>query len=319
MKEFKHYDAKTTAEAAALLAQYNGKAAIIAGGTDILGVIKSDIIPDFPAALVNIKTIPGLSYIKEESGMLKIGTLTTLAEIANSPIVQGGYSLLAAAAHRVSAATLRSMGTIGGNLCQRVRCWYFRYPNEMGGRFLCFRKGGALCYAVPGDNRYNAILSGQVCFAVCPGDTSTACSALNATLVTNKRSIGIDDFYVTLGNNLAQDEFITEIQIPTPAAGTKQYFFKQAYRRAIDWALVSVASAIVVSGGNVTSSRITLGGVAPVPYRATGADDAIKGKAISDALATAAGNAAVSDAFPLTGNAYKVQIAKTMVKRAILA
>ena len=319
MKEFKHYDAKTTAEASTLLAQYKGKAAVIAGGTDIIGVAKWDIIPDFPEALINIKTIPGLSYIKEESGMLKIGALTTLQDIGTSATVQGGYSSLASAAIRVAATSLRTMGTIGGNICQKVRCWYYRYPNEMGGRFLCFRKGGALCYATAGDNRYHAILSGQVCFAPCPSGTATALSALNATIVTNKRSIGIDSFYVTLGNNLANDEFITEIQVPTPAAGTKQYYFKQAYRAAIDWALVDVASAIVVSGGNVTSSRITLGGVAPVPYRATGAEDAIKGKAIADALATTAGNAAVSDAFPLTMNAYKIQIAKTLVKRAILA
>jgi xanthine dehydrogenase YagS FAD-binding subunit len=327
MKEFKHIDATSIADAAAQLNKYGGKAAVIAGGTDLLGVIKSDIIPDFPQAVINLKTItPSLDYIKEEAGVLKIGALTTLATIAGNATVKGGYSLLSNAALSVAAATLRSMGTIGGNLCERVRCWYFRYPNEMGGRIFCFRKGGQLCFAVPGDNRWHSILAGQVCFAPFPSDTAVAISALNGKIVTNKRTIGIDDFYIVLGNTLAQDEFVTEVQIPKPAATVKQYWYKMRYRRAIDWALVSVATAIDVQNGTVASSRITLGAVAPVPYRATGAEDAIKGKAISDTVATAAGKAAVADAFPLNanppkspGNSYKVQIANTLVKRAILA
>ena len=327
MKEFKHVNATSLTDAAAALNAAGGKGAVIAGGTDLLGVIKSDILPDFPSTVINLKTIqPSLNYIKEESGVLKIGALTSLADVAANATVKGSYSLLSTAASRVSSHVLRSMGTIGGNMCQKVRCWYYRYPNEMGGRIFCFRKGGQLCFAVPGDNRWHSILSGQVCFAPFPSGTATAISALNGKVVTNKKTIGIDDFYIVLGNVLAQDEFITEIQIPKPAATVKQYFYKQAYRRAIDWALVSVASAIDVQNGTVASSRITMGAVAPIPYRATGAEDAIKGKAISDAVATAAGKAAVADAFPLNanppkspGNAYKVQIAQTLVKRAILA
>jgi xanthine dehydrogenase YagS FAD-binding subunit len=325
VKEFKHHNATTVDEAAALLNQYGGKAAVIAGGTDILSVIKSDIIADYPQALVNIKTIPGLDFIKEEGGVLKIGPLTTLADVEANATVKGSYSLLAEAAHSVSAATLRSMGTIGGNICEKVRCWYYRYPNEMGGRIFCFRKGGQLCFAVPGDNRYHSILAGQVCFAPFPSDTGVALSALNATLVTNKRSIPIDDFYIVLGNVLGQDEIITEIDVPKPAATVKQYWYKMRYRRAIDWAIASVASAIDVQSGTVASSRITLGAVAPIPYRATGAEEAIRGQAISESVAATAGNAAVADAFPLTanppspGNEYKVQIAKTLVRRAILA
>lgn len=320
MKEFIHRDAKTVAEASAILAEYKGKAAVIAGGTDIIGVIKSNIIAGYPEAVVNIKTIPGLEYIKEEGGVLKIGTLSRISDIADSEIVKSSWPALATAASRVSSAILREMGTLGGNMCQRVRCWYFRMPHQTGGRIDCFRKGGALCYAVPGENQwYHSILAGQVCFAHFPGDTPIALSALNATVVTNKRSIAIDNLYIVLGNTLAQDEIITEVQVPKPKAGTKQTFTKNAIRKAIDWALVSVASAITVEGGNVTAARITLGGVAPVPYRATGAEGAIMGKAISEAVAVTAGNAAVADAFPLSGNTYKVQIAKTLVKRAILA
>lgn len=319
MREFIHRNAKTVAEASKILAEYKGKAALIAGGTDILSVIKSELYPDFPEALVNLKTIPGLSYIKEENNVLKIGTLTTLEDIQDNATVKSGYPILAASARSVAAAILRSMGTIGGNLCQRVRCWYFRYPNEMGGTFSCFRKGGTLCYAVAGDNRWHAILEGQICFATCPGDTAFALSALSATVVTNKRSIPFDDFYVVLGTALAPDEIVTEIQVPKPAAGVKQYYYKQRFRRAIDWALVSVASAITVTGGTVSAARITLGGVSPMPYRAKPAEDAIKGQAINEALATRAGEAAVAAAIPMTLNAYKVQIAKTLIKRAILA
>jgi len=327
MKEFKHTNATSIADAAAQLAA-NKQSAVIAGGTDLLGVIKSDILPDFPQTVINLKTIPNMDYIKEESGVLKIGALARVSDVAANATVKSGYPLLSTAASRVSSTILRSMGTMGGNLCQRVRCWYYRFPNEMGGRIFCFRKGGQLCFAVPGDNRFHSILAGQVCFAPFPSDTAVAISALNGKIITNKKPAGIsiDDFYIVLGNVLAQDEIVTEIQIPKPAATVKQYFYKQAYRRAIDWALVSVAAAIDVQGGTVASSRITLGAVAPVPYRATGAENAIKGKAISDAVATAAGNAAVADAFPLNanpprspGNAYKVQIAKTLVKRAILA
>ena len=328
MKEFKHINAKTVAEASAELAKAAGKGALIAGGTDLLGVIKSDILPDYPTVVINLKTIPGLDTIKEEAGVLKIGALATVADIAANATVKGGYSLLATAASRVSATILRSMGTIGGNLCQKTRCWYYRYPNEMGGRIFCFRKGGQLCFAVPGDNRWHSILAGQVCFAPFPSDIGTALSALNAKIITNKKPAGIpiDEFYIVLGNVLAQDEIVTEIQVPKPAATVKQYFYKQAYRRAIDWALVSVATAIDVQGGTVASARISLGAVAPIPYRAIAAEDSLKGKAINETTATAAGNAAVADAFPLNanppkspGNAYKVQIAKTLVKRAILA
>ena len=319
MKEFKHRNAKTVAEAVAILAEYKGQAAVIAGGTDILGVIKSDLVEGYPQALVNIKTIPGLDYIKEEGDVLKIGTLTTLADIASNATVKGGYPALAEAAFRVAAATLRSMGTIGGNLCQKTRCWYYRYPHEMGGRYNCFRKGGTLCYAPSGDNRYHAVVGGQICFAIVPADTALALSALNATIVTNKRSISIDDFYIVLGTALAPDEIVTEIQVPKPKAGTKQYFYKQAFRRTIDWALVEVGSAITIEGGVVASSRISLGGVAPMPYRATGAEDFIKGKAITEAVAVTASEAAIATMIPLSGNKYKLQISKTLVKRAILA
>ena len=324
MKEFKHLKAATVAEASSMLAQYKGKAALISGGTDIVTVIKSDIFPDFPQAVIDVKGIAGLDSIKEENNVLKLGAMARLADVANSDVVKGGYPSLAKAYLTTAHPQIRNMARVGGNICQAVRCWYYRYPHTMGGRFPCFRKGGTLCYAVAGDHRYHSILEGQVCFAVCASDAATALSALNATVVTNKRSIKFDDFYVVLGTILAQDEIVTEVQVPKPKASTKQTYTKLSTRKAIDWALVSIATAITVEGGTVTDARITLGGVAPMPYRAKGAEDAIKGKAISDAVAAAAGDAAVATAIPMISgdgptNKYKVQMAKTLVKRAILA
>ena len=319
MKAFKHLEAKTVAEASSMLAQYKGKAALISGGTDVLGVIKSDILPGYPEAIIDLKRIAGLDSIKEEGGVLKIGAMARLADVANSDIVKNGYPALAQAYAKTAHPQIRQMARVGGNLGQRVRCWYYRFPHNMGGRILCFRKGGALCFSVPGENKNHAILAGQVCFAVCASDAATALSALGATVVTSKKRIPIDDFYIVLGNTLEQDEIITGIEVPAAKAGTKQVYTKLAYRKAIDWALVNVSTAITVAGGTVTDAKITLGGVAPMPYRAIAAEAAIKGKAISEATATAAGNAAVADAFPLSQNGYKVQIAKTLVKRAILS
>jgi len=313
MKNFEHIDAKTVSEAVSAL---GAKANIIAGGTDLLYTLKDDILPNYPETLVNIKTIPDMDYIKEEGGMLKIGALARIADIATSSVVQGDYAALAEAAGRVASPNIREMGTIGGNICQLARCWYYRNPNN---RFFCFRKGGPLCFAVAGENRYHAILGGAVCFAVCPSDTAIALTALDATIVTNKRSIPIGDFYEVLGNTLDNNEVVTEVQVPTPASGIKQTFTKFALRKSIDFAIVSVASAITTSGGKVSDARIVLGAVAPVPYRAIGAEDAIKGKAISESLAETAGAAAVAGAVPLSKNNYKIQIAKTLVKRAILA
>jgi xanthine dehydrogenase YagS FAD-binding subunit len=302
MNKITHIKATTIAQATSAL---GAKAAVIAGGTDLFGVLKGMILPNPPDTLVNIKTIPGMDYIKEEGGVLKIGALAKLTDISEASIVLSKYPALAEAAHKVGTPALRNMGTIGGNLCHNA--------------FVCFRKGGPLCYAIAGDNRYNAILGGQVCFAVCPSDTAIALTALDATLVTTQRNIPIKDFFTVLGNALKDNEIITEVQVPAPKAGTKQAFLKFARRKAIDFAIASASVAITTTAGTVTDARIVLGGVAPVPYRATAAEDALKGKAFTAALAETAGVAAVKDAMPLANNKYKVQIAKTLVKRAILA
>ncbi len=313
MKTFSHLDAKTVAEASAALA--GGKATLIAGGTDLLGRLKDEILPTYPETVINLKTIPNLDYIKEEGGLLKVGALAHLADLAGNTTVKQKYTALAQAAERAASPHIREMGTLGGNLAQLHRCWYFRNPNN---RFNCLRKGGTTCFALTGDNRYHSIF-GVVngCAAVHPSDTAPALIALDAKIVTNKRTLAAQEFFdVKVPGNtvLAADEIITEIQVPTPAAGTKSAFLKFALRKSIDFPIVNCAVAVSAS-----AVRIVLNAVAPRPYRAIKAEAAIVGKPINEANAEAAGAAAVADAVPLLAAKYKVQIAKTLVKRALLA
>ncbi len=313
MKPFNHTNAKTLVEAKTALA--GGKATIIAGGTDLIGTLKDNILPNSPATLINIKTIPGLDFIKEEAGTLKIGATTRLADIAAHPAINQKYTALAQAASRVATPHVRDMGTIGGNLAQLHRCWYFRKPEN---RFNCIRKGGTTCFAMAGDNRYHSIFGNvNKCIAVHISDTAPALIALNAKIVTTARTIDAENFFdVKFPSNtvLAPGEIITEIRVPTPPAGAKSAFLKFAIRKSIDFPIVNCA--VMVGGG---APRIALNAVAPKPYRAVKAEAAIAGKTINEATAEAAGAAAVEDAKPLSATKYKVQIAKTLVKRALLA
>lgn len=320
IKNFLHFDPKTVSEAVSLLGRYGKKARIIAGGSDLLTVLKDRIKPEQPEVLINLKSIPGLDYIKEDTGGLKIGALATLDDIENNSIVKSKYGVLAQATRAVGVWQTRSMGTIGGNLCQEVRCWYYRSPRNF---FYCFRKGGALCFAVGGDNRSHAILGGAVCFAVCPSDMAIALVALDASVKAvgsgGERTIKLSEFYTVLATALKPDEIVTEVQVPALKPGTKGTFIKFRTRKAFDFAIASVAAVITTEAGSVSDARIVLGGVAPFPYRATKAEDALRGKAISDSTAEAAANAAVAEATPLSMNGYKIQVTRALVKRAILA
>jgi len=174
MKSFSHINAKTINEAVKLLKNYKGKAKVIGGGTDLLGALKDEILPDYPEALINIKTIPGLDYIKENAKGIRIGALAKLADIAESPMIKGKYKLLAEAAEAVATPQIRRMGTIGGNICQDLRCWYYRYPHHVGGRILCYLKGGKGCCALTQENQYHSVFGGfrvttPPCSLACPG------------------------------------------------------------------------------------------------------------------------------------------------------
>jgi len=322
MKDFVHFNARTLDEASALLDRYGANAAVIAGGTDLLGKMKDRILPSYPEAVINIKTVPGLDAIEAVDGGLSIGALATLSHIAGHPVILEKYAALAEAAGRTASPHLRNMGTIAGNLCQDIRCWYYRTPEN---RFSCLRKGGGRCYALKGDNRYHSIFGGSVkggCIAVHPSDTAPALIALDGSVVTSKRTVKASDFFQVRVNRttvLEPGEIVTAVHLPEPVPGKRSAFMKFALRRSIDFPIVNCAAAVTYENGAVADARICLNAVSVVPRRAEEAERALIGGRIEEQTADAAGRAAVADADPLDGNAYMVPIAHTLVKRTILA
>ena len=260
--------------------------------------------------------------IVENSEGLKIGALAKLADIAQSPLVKKRYPALSQAAESVASPEIRNMGTIGGNLCQDVRCWYYRYPHHMGGRLLCRRKGTGPCHAVKGDNRYHAIMGAKACWAVCPSDTAIALSALGAEIeimgINGSRTIPVQNLYTPMGLTLGNEEVVTAIRVPKPLPESRQTFFKFTERKPIDFAVASVASVITVRDGRCLKARVFLGGVAPTPLRAEGTEQVIEGKPLAAGAVDDAARASVAEAKPLSGNAYKIEIVKSLVKRVLL-
>jgi len=322
MKAFTHVNARSVDEAIQLLVQSKGRAKLNAGGTDLLGVLKDRILPDYPETIINIKTIPGLSSIEVDEEGINIGALTPLVDIISSSLVKKNISLLREAALTVASPQIRNMATIGGNLSQDIRCWYYRYPDEIGGRIKCFRKGGKTCPAVSGENRYHAIMEAKKCFAVCPSDTAVALTALGATLniagSNGTRTLLVEDFFTPMGNVLTSDEMITVIHIPKPLHTARQTFLKFTLRKPIDFAIVSAAALITLEEGVCNDSCIVLGAVAPLPVRAFKAEEFLRGKELSEENAAEAAGLALAGAKPLSKNAYKVEIAKTLVKRSVM-
>jgi xanthine dehydrogenase YagS FAD-binding subunit len=323
MKSCQHVSVPTVERAISILQDYKGRAKIIAGGTDILSVLKDQILLEYPQALINIKTLIGLDYIREDKDVLKIGALATLSAIVDDPVINNRYQVLAKAAKTVANPQIRNMGTIGGNLAQDTRCWYYRYPNQLGGRIMCLRKGNGPCAAIKGDNRYHAIMGAKECFAVCPSDTAVALSALEATVKIRgpqgERSVPVSAFYQPLGNDLKDDEMLTEIQVPKPPESARQDYLKFTLRKPIDFGIISVAAVIEATNGVCHELSMALGGVASTPIRATQAEQTVRGKAINEDTANSAAMAAVADARPLSKNAYKIEIVKSLVKRVLLA
>jgi xanthine dehydrogenase YagS FAD-binding subunit len=322
MRTFAHFNPRTLNEAVAILQRYGTKARVIAGGTDILGKMKDRILPVYPEALVNIKTIADLDFIETTRGTARIGALARLEDIASNEMIKERYPALAEAARRTASPHLRAMGTIGGNICQDIRCWYYRNANN---RFPCMRKGGGRCYAIEGDNRFHSIFGGSVeggCYAVHPSDTAPALLVLGALAKTTKRTIPLDDFFgvdVRKTTVLDPDEIVTELRIPAPAKGAKSAFLKFALRKSIDFPIVNCAAAVTLSGDRVASAKICLNAVYVKPYRASAGEELIRGKTLGDDDIGAAADAAVSGAVPMTRNRYLIQVARTLVKRALIA
>lgn len=309
MKHFKHMQATSADQAAKEAA--SGKAWVMAGGTDLLGTLKDEIFPEYPETVIDLKTIEGMDAIEEDGDALRIGALAKLSDVAENELVKTYAAALAQAAGRVASPTIRHMGTIGGNVCQMHRCWYFRVPDD---RFHCRRKGGATCPARIGDNRHHSIFGDDNgCFAVSSHDTAPALVALGATVVTTKREVPAEEFFGAHGhrsNVLEDGEVVKEFRVPK---AEKSAFQKFALRKSIDFPVVNCA--VAATGGE---TRVVLGGVHPAPWRSKEAEEAVAAGVTADSAAKA-GEAAVSVAKPLGKNAYKVDIARTLVKRTLEA
>jgi len=327
MKSFELYEPKNVQEAVGTLVKFGNKAKPLAGGSDLVaGVMKDWVQGDgmpLPDALVDLSTIPQLRGIRVDQRGATIGAMTTLTEIVESKELTERFPLLTQASHSVASQLIRNYGTLGGNINQRPRCWFLR-----GKDFNCYKKGGDFCFSVSGDNRYHAIIGGELCYIVHPSDTATALLALNAQAKVagpgGERMVPFDNYFIgprediLRENILKPEEIVTEVFIPTPAAGTKQAWMKLKNRQVYDFAIVSVAAAFVVQNDTWQDGRVVLGGVAPVPYRATVVENQLKGKNIRSSIRQAAA-AIRTVARPMSMNAYKVDITQNMLERTILS
>jgi len=321
MRPFEYASPATKEQAVGLLGTAWGQAEVLAGGTDLLALMKDDVV--HPKRLVNIKQIKEMSGVAAGSNGLRIGALTTLGELADHVNVVKDYPALAEAINDAASPQIRNLATLGGNLCQRPRCWYFR-----GGFGLLPRDESGKDLVTGGENRYHAILGddGPAKF-VSPSSIVPVLIAYGASirLIGSKgsREIPLERFYVTpkaeteREHDLMPNEILAEVIVP-PANGMKVAHYEIRQKQAFDWPLAVAAVALNMNGSAVQSARVVMGHVAPIPWRSPEAEQALMGKNISEDVAKAAAEAALQSATPLSHNAYKIQLAKVAVKRAIL-
>lgn len=295
-------------------------AVFCAGGTDVLGCLRDGVFSaEKVVALGDLEELRGISLVRD--GGLRIGALTTLAEIAAHPSIKERYAALAQGAASAASPQLRNQGTLGGNLCQRPRCWYFR------GDFQCLRKGGAICYAIGGENQYHCIFGGDRCYIVHPSDTAPALVALGARARVaspdGTRLVPIESFFVPPSEDVRREtvlqssELLTEVLLPRPAAGQRSTYRKVRARGAWDFALAGVAVALSAAGGRVEGARVVLSGVAPVPWRAVDAEEVLNGSRLDDETVFRAAAASVADARPMTHNGYKVELVRGLTEETL--
>ncbi len=311
-------------ESAAEIFEYLGEnnALIKAGGIDLLDLMKEDLLT--PGRLVNIRHLTELKYIKrDKDGNLNLGPNLTLAEIAEDKTVAGQYPVLALAAEEAATPQIRNVATLGGNICQRPRCWYFRSID-----FHCSRKGGDTCFALDGENQYHAIFANSGgCAIVHPSAAATALMALDAELTIKhakgERAVKLADFFVLPEKDIRHEnilktgELIANIRIPSEFTAYKNLYFKQKEKQAFDWPVAEVAVAMKLRDDLVEDARVVLGAAAPVPWRSVAAEKVLNGKKISKNVARDAAEAALSEAEPLSQNGYKVPMFKTVIFRTL--
>jgi xanthine dehydrogenase YagS FAD-binding subunit len=319
MASFEWSDPATLDEA---LVQLGPKALPKAGGVDLMDRLKERL--DEPARLVNLRRIPGLDAVREKDGLLELGAMVTLARLAEDRAVREKLPALADAASRAATPNVRNAATLGGNLLQRPRCWYFRQE-----AFPCRRKGGDTCFAQDGRNQYHAVFENSVCAIVHPSDAATALVAYGARAEIasrrGRRQALLEELFVLPGEDvtrehrLAPDELLVAIHVPAPAAGARSAYLKQGERDSADWPLASAAAVLEVAGGTCRRASVVLGAAAPVPWRAKAAEAALVGKPLGPEAFAAAAKAAVQGASPLAENGYKVPLLEAVVRRTLAA
>jgi xanthine dehydrogenase YagS FAD-binding subunit len=319
VKAFAYVNAANEKEAVAALSPERGAVMPIAGGMDLLGLMKDYIAQ--PDRLVNVKNLDR-TIRKTPDGGLRIGAAVTLAELAAHADAVKLYPALVQAAAEVGTPQIRHAGTVGGNLNQRPRCWYFR--NE---EFNCLKKGGSRCFAVDGENEFHAIFGGGPCHIVHPSSLAVPAIALDAKFrlvgPTGEREVAAGDYYQTPDRNLfgetvlAPNELLTHVTLPAPG-GARTATYEIRFKQSHDWPLAFATVALSMNGQAIRGARVVMGGVAPVPWRSSAAEAVLAGKQMSEQVAMAAADAAVTGAKPMTQNGYKVQIARTAVKRALM-
>jgi xanthine dehydrogenase YagS FAD-binding subunit len=327
LKAFAYVNATNEKEAvAALTGATRGRLLPMAGGMDLLGLMKDYIIS--PERVVSIKNLD--QTITSAGGGLRIGAAVKIADLAEHAEAKKLYPALVTAAEGVGTPQIRNMGTVGGNIMQRPRCWYFR--NE---EFNCLKKGGSRCFAVEGENQYHAIFGDGPCHIVHPSSLAVPVIAYGGRFrvigPNGSREIDAGQFFQLPNANLygetvlQPDEIITHVLLPAPGPSTslgasqRSALYEVRFKQSHDWPLAAAAVNLVMSGATVKSARVVMGAVAPIPWRAQAAERVLAGKTITEAVAVEAANAAVAGARPMSGNAYKIQIARTAVKRAVLA
>jgi xanthine dehydrogenase YagS FAD-binding subunit len=319
MNRFELARATSPSQARELLAEKAGSV-FKAGGIDLLDHLKEHLVE--PPRLVDLKTIPGLDRIAVEGdGTLRIGALATLARVASHPEVEKRWPALARACAEAASPQIRNVATIGGNILQRPRCWYYRLES-----YKCIKKGGDLCFAVAGENRYHVIFGGGPAYPPHPSNAAVPLVAYGASFViegsAGTRTVGAENFFVlpekdpTRENVLAPGEMLREIRVPS-TKGRRSTYLEVRERAAFDWPLAAVAAVVEPGGHSVKSARIVLGAVATIPWRSKKAEEALVGKPLGAASAEAAASAAVEGAEPMTDNGYKVDLVKTLVRRVV--
>ncbi|GAC1430687.1 MAG: xanthine dehydrogenase family protein subunit M [Acidobacteriaceae bacterium] len=320
MNNFAFVDCRTVDDA---LSQLTGDAMVKAGGIDLLDLMKDDIIA--PSKLVNIRNVQILHGIAVTKGGLHLGPLTTLSEIAAHPEIQRNYTGLADAAGHAATPQVRNMATVGGNIMQRPRCWYFRSTD-----FGCKKKNGSSdeCHAHDGENQYHAVINNGTCAMVHPSSTAVPLLGMNAqvelTSKRGKRTVSMEQFYVPPEKSLLNEtvvqpgELITAIFVPAPELGTRSAYQKYGEKESFDWPIADAGVVLVMNGKLCKKAAIVMGVAAPTPIRATAAEAMLAGKMIDETLARAAARVAMQGATPLSQNGYKTQLFQTAIYRTVL-